>query len=151
LITRNLDLIYDGDPGSYSVRFLKMDNPELDELFKKHAGKVCVKVCKPDSKGTEQQNRAMHALLTAYYKSGFHSAPPEFSVSLEFFKIWVKAQYGPYWEINGKCILKSWADYTKQERMALIDGLISEIEQAGAYAGDWNVKEIIDGMRANIL
>lgn len=135
----------------YWVQMSRLDNFELDELWRKHEGMVNVKVGRPVSPGTDEQNRAMHALLTAYYKTGLHSAPDEFSTSLEAFKVWIKMQYGPCWcvDLDGQKIKvpKSWADYNKTERMRLIDGLVSEINQSGACAVSEEIQEILSGMQ----
>jgi hypothetical protein len=90
-----------------------------------------VKFSKPEDPGTEQQNRFMHSLLTAYYKTGMHSAPERYT--LAEFKIYMKVQFGLCYEmeIRGKLTLVpvSWTDYNKEERQIFIDGLLSEILQ----------------------
>lgn len=149
MINRNLAL-RKSDTG-YWVQMSRLDNFELDELWRKHEGMVNVKIGRPVSPGTDEQNRAMHSLLAAYYKTGFHSAPDEFSTSLEAFKVWIKMQYGPCWcvDLDGQKtkVPKSWADYSKTERIRLIDGLISEINQSGAYTVSEEIQEIICGMQ----
>lgn len=98
--------------------------------------------------GTENQNRAMHALLTEYYKTGMHSAPEGYT--LPMFKVYMKLQYGPdayEMEFKGKSIMvpKSWSNYTKRERMVFIDGLLAEIFQT-VRPLTWKLQEIIQGM-----
>lgn len=126
----------------------RLDGPEIESLFNKHGGAVNVKVSKPVSPGTDEQNRAFHSLLTEYYKTGLHSAPEGYT--LAEFKNFMKIQYGPHTFIDvGEAkyrVLKSWADYTKHERMAALDGLISEVNQSGAYAESEKIREIIGGL-----
>lgn len=116
--------------------------------LEKYGCMLMLKVDKPVSPGTEAQNKAMHKLLTEYYKTGMHSAPK--GTTLAMFKIIMKAFYGPdpVIEIGLKSIkpLKSWSDYTKHERMEFIDGLISEIKQSGAYDESIEIQKVIDGM-----
>ena len=85
------------------------------------------------SPGTEQQNRAAHALMKEYYISGMHSAPDNYT--LEMFKVYLKCLYGPpeyTIEVKGKTksVLKSWRNYTTKERGEFIDGLLAEMRQA---------------------
>lgn len=126
------------------------NDPALQALAEKHAGQVHVRVSKPVTPGTEEQNRAMHSLLKEYYVSGFHSAPE--GCTLEAFKLYIKIQYGPCHEMDyqGRPVRvpKSWADYTKQERSDLLNGLISEIHQTGAFAACPKLQEIIAGMES---
>lgn len=114
-------------------------------------GKVNIKITKPTSPGTEEQNRAMHALLMEYYKTGLHSAPE--GTTLAEFKIFMKIEYGPCYECEYKGhqikAPKSWADYSKDERRDFIDGLISEIHQSCAYSESDRIQEIIEGMEQN--
>lgn len=120
----------------------------LDDLFTRFGGQVNVKVGKPEAPGTEQQNRAMHALLQEYYITGMHSAPE--GCTFADFKIFMKLEHGPSWQLDYKGqqvrVPKSWADYTKQERADFITALISEIHQSGAYAESAKIREIISGM-----
>jgi hypothetical protein len=126
--------------------------PELDKLARKYDGMVNVKISRPSEQGTEEQNRAMHALLAEYYKTGVHSAPE--GSTLADFKNYMKLQYGVVQEIevNGEKykLLKSWSEYDKMERTAFIDGLISEIEQSGASV-EWKIQEILAGMQKENL
>lgn len=127
---------------------LQFNAPELDSLVTKHKGIVTVKITAPQSAGTDEQNRAMHGLLMEYYKTGMHSSPE--NTTLEEFKVFMKMSYGPVYSIPFKggiaSVPKSWSDYTKEERSAMIDGLISEIHQSGAYTSSAKLREIIDGM-----
>lgn len=142
---RNL-AIYRHSPSGYVVFF--PEDPSLQALAEKHAGQVHVRVSKPVTPGTEEQNRAMHSLLKEYYVSGFHSAPE--GCTLEAFKLYIKIQYGPCLEMDyqGRPVRvpKSWSDYTKQERSDLIDGLVAEIHQTGAFAACPKLQEIIAWM-----
>lgn len=129
--------------------------------------------------GTQAQNKAFHALITEYYKSGMHSYS---NVDLAEFKKLIKKNLGAGFEsfiyveidyntfgvkpqikdaktyldipisirqdpdmkdiIRGK--LKSWADYTKKERMRTMDNLISEMHQVGINSKKF--MEILEGM-----
>jgi hypothetical protein len=93
---------------------------------------VRIRISKPISKKTEQQNRALHGMITEWYKSGQHNAPEGFSF-LEF-RLWVKIHYGPEaykMEYEGREIFvpKSVADYTKDEMMNMIDFIKADIQE----------------------
>jgi hypothetical protein len=104
-----------------------------------------------DEEGTNPQNRAFHALLTEYYKTGLHSAPERYT--LGEFKIYMKLMYGPTpyeLEYNGRTVQipKSWKDFTKAERRQTIDGLMAEIFQVVHPLDDYpKLVEIIEGMQ----
>ena len=132
-----------------SVYDIRVVSTKLNDLFKRWGGRVNVKISAPEEKGTEKQNRALHALLKEYYKTGYHSAPE--GMTLKEFKIFIKYNYGPVYIINIDVdnvvkIPKSWSDYTKNERRDLISSLISEIKQTGAYVDFKKIREIIDEM-----
>ena len=101
--------------------------------------------------GTNEQNRLFHALLTEYFNSGAYSYDIR---TLQEFKNYVKANMGAGYkkfvyvtieegktciyecktreEIPAKAqaeygILKSWAEYTKEERIRTIKTLIDEM------------------------
>jgi hypothetical protein len=120
---------------------------ELDRLYEKYGQTVLVKITAPATPGTEQQNRAAHALLTEYYRTGMHSAPD--GTTLAEFKTQMKCQYGPVSTVEYKgsvyMVPKSWSEYSKAERMIFLDGLISEIHQSGANV-DPRIQEILAGM-----
>lgn len=129
---------------------IRVVSSELQTLFKQYGGLVHVKVTKPQNKGTEAQNKAMHKLLQLYYKTNMHSCPIE-PCNPDAFKYWMKRTHGPipyFWVLDGEkeTTLKSWANYTKKERHDFIDGLISEIHQSGAYNESKEIREIIDSM-----
>jgi hypothetical protein len=130
--------------GSWSI---ELSDPKIDEICAKYDRFVNVRIDRPAELGTEEQNRAMHALLTAYYLTGLHSAPD--GTTLDVFKIYMKMLYGPCYamDFNNKRVIipKSWADYSKHERSEFVDALISEINQSGAYAESPKIREIIDG------
>lgn len=147
MIDRNIELITEDI--LHHAYLIRVVDAELTKLVYKYGTTVHLKISRPIVPGTEQQNRAAHALLTAYYLTGMHSAPE--GSTPEFFKIWMKMKYGPCYamDIDGNNIRvpKLWADYSKEERATFITGIISEIEQVGAYAADTKCREIIDGMR----
>jgi hypothetical protein len=121
---------------------------EIDKLFQKHAGNVNVTIKSPVSKGTEEQNRAMHSLLTEFWKTGMHSAPD--GTPLEVFKIYCKILYGVVYTImvdgKEKTIPKSWGDYTKLERTDFIEKLLHDIHESGAFTESEKIREIVKGM-----
>jgi hypothetical protein len=147
MITRNVELV----KINQSVFDIRIISTELEDLYKKHDGWCNVKISRPESKGTEEQNRAMHSLLTEYYKTGFSSSPE--GCTLAEFKVFMKLQFGPVYDFHVDCknikVPKSWADYSKQERHDFIDGLISEIHQSGAYNHSDKIRQIIEGMELN--
>lgn len=148
MLEKNVVLEPEGN-GAFSIW---LDDPEVRELFENNNGQVHVRISKPQSPGTENQNRAMHALMAEYYKTGLHSAPE--GCTLDAFKVYLKCLYGPVYEIDleGQPVKvpKSWANYSKQERCYFIDGLISEINQSGAFTESPRIREIIAGMSENI-
>lgn len=125
--------------------------------------------------GSNAQNRAFHALLTEYWRSGLHSYPAK---SFEEFRNCIKRSLGAGFEafvyaeiVNGKPVikdaatydeipehirhdpdlkqlvrgrLKSWADYSKKERMETLDRLIAEMHEAGVKTKKFF--EILEGM-----
>jgi hypothetical protein len=116
--------------------------------------------------GTEAQNKAFHALVQEYFKSGCHSYTCS---SWQELKDFIKRDMGagfesfvyadesgmhevktkeeipagtPRTHIRGK--LKSWGKYTKKERRETMDLLISTMIQVGVNSKKFN--EILDGM-----
>lgn len=97
----------------------------------------------PADTPTENQNRCWHSLLLEYWNSGCHSynakSYPHFR---ELIKLYLGAGVEKYRDLvdaEGKPAavpvvryrLKSWRDYTKQERTSAIQNLINEMLQAG--------------------
>lgn len=126
---------------------LRIHDNELSRMCYKY-GVVNVKIGPPMKPGTDAQNKAMHSLLTKYYKTGLHSAPE--GTTMTGFKEYMKYLYGISKKIviDGKdtILLKSWSDYSMRERREFIDGLISEIHQSTAYVESLRIQEIIKGM-----
>lgn len=117
--------------------------------------------------GTGAQNRAFHALMGEYFRTGLHSFPAR---SFAEFRDFVKRDLGAGFESfiyaspegvvkvktreeipseynNAKYAmgrLKSWADYTIKERRETIDRLIAEMDQAGVNTPKY--QEIRAGM-----
>lgn len=148
MIDQNIEL----NQVNVNVFDIRLIGREIQELFKRYGGVVHIKVTKPQNKGTDAQNKAMHSLLKEYYKTGMHSCPTP--CTRDKFKYYMKRMHGPipfFFEIAGnkEVVLKSWADYNKQERSDFIDGLISEIHQSGAYVESEKIQEIIAGMELN--
>ena len=117
--------------------------------------------------GTGAQNRAFHALIAEYFRTGLHSYPAR---SFAEFRDYIKRDLGAGFESfvyaspegivkvktreeipaeynNSKYAmgrLKSWADYTLKERRETMDRLISEMNQAGVNTPKY--QEILSGM-----
>jgi hypothetical protein len=119
----------------------------LDTLFEKHGGNISVKIDKPVTPGSNEQNKLMHALMTEFFLTGMHSSPAK---SIDEFKLWLKCQIGVCYdyEYQGKMVRvpKSWSLYSKIERMKFIDNLISMVIQSGAVAEDEKIQEILNGL-----
>ena len=132
--------------------------------------KVGRKYCLEDATtGTSAQNKAFHALVGEYWKSGAHSYNV---VNFEQFRDVIKLNLGAgaecyvYATPDGikkaktleevpeeyrepkYCMVKvkSWSDYTKTERTSAIDKLIAEMHQAGVQTAKFY--EILKGMEA---
>jgi hypothetical protein len=147
MINKNVNLLKQTCAGivSYTIGF--DDSEQLDFLFNKFGGVVNAKISRPVSPGTEEQNRAMHALMAAYFITGLHSSPAK---NIAEFKLYLKYQYGPCFDFtyNGTqvSVPKSWAKYSKKERRDFIDALISEVTQSGAAVESEKIQEILMGM-----
>ncbi len=116
--------------------------------------------------GSLAQSRAWHALLQEYWRSGQHSYRAD---SFLGFRDLIKRDLGagfeayvyadasglhkvkhlddvpdhvPQSHVMGK--LKSWARYTKKERMNAIDALVAEMHQAGVTSQKFD--EILKGL-----
>jgi len=108
-----------------------------------------------DDSGTNEQNRAFHALIQEYWASGAHSYNAKnFGHFRELIKLYLGAGAEQHYTIvdsEGKPTepkiswrVKSWANYSKRERTETIDRLISEMIQAGVNTNKFNV--ILRGM-----
>ena len=128
---------------------IEISDPELSKLNYKYGGVVNVKISKPVSPGSEEQNRAAHSLMGALFDTGMHSSP---ALTPGEFKLWCKIQFGPCmdWQYEGHPVKvpKSWADYAKQERAEFITRLLDYIDRIGAMA-DRKIQEILAGMDEN--
>jgi len=125
------------------------------------------------TEGTGEQNRAWHALAQEYWTSGLHSYPAKtFAQFRDYLKRDLGAGFESFVvatpdgikkaatkseavdilkafgidEVNRYALgkLKSWADYTKKERIAAIDRLIAEMIQAGCNSAKF--QEILKGL-----
>lgn len=129
----------------------KLPEDKLESLIKKYGNFLSVKITKKINKGTEEQNKAFHSLMTAYYHTGMHS----FEGTLEAFKVYLKILHGTCYDMTLKDgrqvrVPKSWSDYTKLERTEMIENVISEINQSGAVT-DKKIQEILTGMNEKSL
>ena len=120
--------------------------------------------------GTSAQNRAFHALVQEYWRSGAHSYNAQ---TFAQFRDVIKRDLGagfesyiyassegikrvktreeipdgtPMRDILGK--LKSWTDYTQKERRETMDRLIAEMETACVNTAKY--REILAGMSASV-
>ena len=144
LITENGYLLEKGEPPKIGKRYILEDAEN----------------------GTLAQNKAFHALVQEYWRSGASSYNAE---RFTDFRDMIKRDLGagfeayiyadddglhkvkhleqvpdsvPRTHIMGK--LKSWADYTKKERQQTIDTLIAEMIQAGVVSAKF--QEILQGL-----
>jgi hypothetical protein len=128
---------------------LPLDN-ELERLNYKHKGMVNVKISSPLVSKTLQQIKTIHALLNAFYFSGFASIPENCTNAK--FKLLKKVEYGTCFETEYKNKLVrvpiSLADYSKEEMASFIDKLLIEIKQSGAES-DNAIQIILKGMEEN--
>jgi len=119
----------------------------IDALKTFKSGFVQVILKRPTKAKTEAQRAAFHALLSLYFKSGLHS-----SDSFDRLKVDLKIRYGWIfaYEVDGENyqVIVSTEKYTSEWYSRLIDGTISEMEQAGImgsrYANEY--QEIRQGM-----
>jgi hypothetical protein len=137
------------EDGKYVFRVGKS---EIENLVEKGQGSVNLTIKKFQMSKTEAENNTIHALLSAYWISGLHSAPEDVT-SLSGFKIFMKENYGVKYKRvlkDGRevCFVKSVADYTKEEAADFITAIRSDISQAGAD-NDPKILEIIEGMESN--
>lgn len=128
------------------------------------------------SKGSGAQNKAFHALLLEYHKSGLHSYNGNFKIFKDEIKKYLGEGFESYvyatiqnskprikkatnYEDIPEYIrkdpdlkdmimgrLKSWSDYTKKQRRETMDKLISEMRQSGVNSKKF--EEIIGGMES---
>ena len=137
---------------------LSGDTPELGKTY----------ALEDVTEGTGKQNRAFHSLVQEYWQTGAHSYQAK---TFERFRDFIKRDLGAGFESYvyadetgmhkvktideipdsvpmshrlGK--LKSWAAYTKNERIATLDRLISEMLQAGVNSRKFH--EILEGMES---
>jgi len=110
----------------------------------------------PASEGTNQQNKAFHALCQEYWRSGQHSYNAKnFLHFRELCKLYLGAGAEQYYSLvgdDGKAVdkpvvrwrVKSWARYSKKERKEAIDRIIAEMIQAGVNTRKF--EEILQGL-----
>lgn len=126
--------------------------------------------------GSNAQNKAFHALLLEYHKSGLHSYSGNFKIFKDEIKKYLGVGFESYvyatiqnskprikkadkYEDIPEYIrkdpdlknmimgkLKSWSDYTKKQRRETMDRLISEMRQSGVNSKKF--EEIIGGMES---
>ena len=140
---------------------------QAKELFaeagKKRNGYVTIKMTLPTRWGTDQQNRAFHALLGEYWKSGL-SSYESYDDMKDTIKLRIAGADEYIFIDNGKVrhvksldevkgryaeVPKSWADFTLEQRRDAIDEVIREATMAGVNSKKWD--EIITGMQEEML
>ncbi len=140
---------------------------QAKELFaeagKKCNGYVTIKMTLPERVGTDQQNRAFHALLGEYWKSGL-SSYESYDDMKDTIKLRIAGADEYIFIDNGKVrhvksldevkgryaeVPKSWADFTLEQRRDAIDEVIREATMAGVNSKKWD--EIITGMQDGTL
>ena len=140
---------------------------QAKELFaeagKKHNGYVTIKMTLPTRWGTDQQNRAFHALLGEYWKSGL-SSYESYDDMKDTIKLRIAGADEYIFIDNGKVrhaksleevkgryaeVPKSWADFTLEQRRDAIDEVIREATVAGINSKKWG--EILQGMEDGTL
>lgn len=128
------------------------------ESAKKSSGYVTIKMTLPTRWGTDAQNRAFHALLGEYWKSGL-SSYESYDDMRDTFKLRAAGADEYIFIENGKVrhvksldevkgryaeVPKSWADFTVEQRKDAIDEVIREATMAGINSRKW--EEILRGM-----
>jgi hypothetical protein len=128
------------------------------ESAKKSSGYVTIKMTLPTRWGTDQQNRAFHALLGEYWKSGL-SSYESYDDMRDTFKLRAAGADEYIFIEDGKVrhvkslddvkgryaeVPKSWADFTVEQRKDAIDEVIREATIAGINSRKW--EEILRGM-----
>ena len=140
---------------------------QAKELFaeagKKRNGYVTIKMTLPERVGTDQQNRAFHALLGEYWKSGL-SSYESYDDMKDTIKLRIAGADGYIFIDNGKVrhaksldevkgryaeVPKSWSDFTLEQRRDAIDEVIREATVAGINSKKWG--EILQGMEDGTL
>ena len=125
---------------------------------KKSGGYITVQISQPKKVGTDEQNRAFHALIGEFWISGLSSyesyedmkdsiklkvAGPDEFIFIKDGKVkrskTLEGIEGRYAEVP-----KSWAQFTLEERKMAIDLVIKEANLAGVNSKKWD--EIITGM-----
>ena len=137
---------------------------QAKELFaeagKKRNGYVTIKITLPTRWGTDQQNRAFHALLGEFWKSGL-SSYESYDDMKDTIKLRIAGADGFLFiddkgrikevksleQVKGRYaeVPKSWADFTLEQRRDAIDEVIREATMAGVNSKKWD--EIITGMQ----
>lgn len=128
------------------------------EAGKKRNGYVTIKMTLPERAGTDQQNKAFHALLGEYWKSGL-SSYESYDDMKDTIKLRIAGADEYIFIDNGKVrhakslegvkgryaeVPKSWTDFTLEQRRDAIDEVIREATMAGVTSKKWD--EIITGM-----
>ena len=140
---------------------------QAKELFaeagKKRNGYITIKMTLPERVGTDQQNRAFHALLGEYWKSGL-SSYESYDDMKDTIKLRIAGADEYIFIDNGKVrhaksleevrgryaeVPKSWADFTLEQRRDAIDEVIREATVAGINSKKWG--EILQGMEDGTL
>lgn len=116
------------------------------QLRKVGVGKECsVQIDKPVHPGTLKQNQFLHSLLKAYYLTRLHPMPEGFfRPSFLGLKVFYKEMYKKVHKAP-----ESWAKWNKGQRMGLINLILTDIEESGAYAESKDLQDIVEGAEKN--
>jgi hypothetical protein len=125
----------------------------------------------PACEGTSAQNKTLHKLIAIYFRSGLYSYRAKTEKELKDqikLHIGLGVEYYVYVDTDGKkrksktlpenvMVYKgeefiwkklfSWRDYTKKQRMDLIDGVIKEMITAGVQTKEFY--ELLDQLEKN--
>jgi transposase-like protein len=131
----------------------------LTSCMENHNGYVTVQISTPKKSGTEEQNRAFHALINEFWLTGCSSYPnyetmrdsyklraggaKEYKIATENGVVTSKTLEG-YEGYISIAIPKSWSEFNREQRMKAIDLVLADIYQSGASSK--KLDEIIGGL-----
>ncbi len=138
---------------------------QIDNLYeradKKNGGYVTVALSLPRRCGTDEQNRAFHALINEFFLSGYSSFDSVFEMRNYYKLLSGGADYYIWFDDKGGRhsaeliehipkgalyveVPKSWTKFTREQRANAIDLVMKEGFNAGVNTQHWD--EIIQGM-----
>lgn len=103
-------------------------------------GAVSIVVDKPMKPATEDQNRAFHALLAEFWKSGMSSYSSYDALRATMKTVYLTQCFKEVVVCGKSSIdIKSWSKFTRNERRNSIDCLIKECLQAGFNSKEFDL------------